>query len=314
MKRVLVTNAHRHTGKTVAGELAVALPGKCEVVATILDENERDILEQFDTIKKVINNSDYLEPLDFMDDMKDVDEMVLIPSNMKNKVPQARNLIDACVEMKGKIKRIILISMNGPHEAQGGPSDAAEELKLFDEIETYLRDSEFQGEYTILRTNPFSHVLLLYRHQIAKNNELQAPAGDGKVALLDMDDVSVAVRMLVGMEDGQRKKHDKQIYRLTGSRSMTFDDMCSIMSKVTGKSIKYKKITRDEAQTLLLKTELPELERNILLDEYDLVRAGKMDFVTQDFRKVTGKDPTTFEKWCQDHSMLLQMVEEPMEE
>ncbi|KAJ3085899.1 hypothetical protein HK102_013700 [Quaeritorhiza haematococci] len=308
----------KRLGKTIVGELATALGGSCEVIATILDESEREILEQFEKVN-VLNTSDYLEPLDYVDDLEGVDEVVLVPSNRENKLIQAQNMIDACIEAKASIKNITLISLNPPPDTPS--SSLAPELQILSEIETYLTDqltdpsNGYTGTYTILRTNPFYHAILLYRPQIAREGVLPAPVGQGRVAMLDMDDISVAVRELVAMKEEERKKkHGGKTYSLTGGKSMSFTDMCQIMSKVTGKSIKYRDIPREEAAQILSKTELPPIEQATLLDEYDAIKAVKMDFVTEDYRTVTGYDPTKFEAWCEDHSLLLQRVEEEMEE
>jgi hypothetical protein len=60
-------------------------------------------------------------------------------------------------------------------------------------------------------------------------------------------------------------------------------------------------MSEPEARAMMRKLQLPDYVIDGLIDTFDAVRAGRLDFCTDDVQRVTGKPPRSFETWLQNH-------------
>jgi (4-alkanoyl-5-oxo-2,5-dihydrofuran-3-yl)methyl phosphate reductase len=63
-------------------------------------------------------------------------------------------------------------------------------------------------------------------------------------------------------------------------------------------------VPRDTAKPALVSTGMPEWLAEGVLELMDLMRAGKMDAVTDDVERVTGAKPRTYEQFARDHAAV----------
>ncbi|KAI9145509.1 hypothetical protein BKA69DRAFT_1121345 [Paraphysoderma sedebokerense] len=224
--------------------------------------------------------------------LKGMDSCLLIPPASKNKVDVAKRFIDAC--KSAGVKNVVAISSVGLYDGQ---HKALHDFKL---IEDYAMDAGIEN-LCILRTTFYVQNILLYKQQLLEKAELPAPAGKGKFAPINLKDIAklCAVMLKKAPMDAQ---HRNQVYTLTGSESLSADEMCKRASKVLGKDIRYKEITDEEAKKLLSNIQwLDPSEAEFLLESYDLVRQNKLDMVSNDFQHLCGSPPSSIDQFWQEN-------------
>lgn len=121
-----------------------------------------------------------------------------------------------------------------------------------------------------------------------------ACAGDGKVALVAVDDVARAGAAILA--DGSENGRD---YVITGPALLTFSEICAIMSRVTGCEIGYTDVSDEElAQILVTEAGMtPEQAEIGVVCHFRAWRKGQAAVCTDTYRELTGANPTTVEQW-----------------
>jgi uncharacterized protein YbjT (DUF2867 family) len=125
------------------------------------------------------------------------------------------------------------------------------------------------------------------------SGELRLPAGEGKEAFIDADDIAeVAVAALT--EDG----HGGQRYELTGPRLMTFADTAEELSRATGRDIHYVPLTTEAYAEEQRAQGVPEEWVRLSADLYESIRSGSLATFTDDVRRVLGREPRDFSDYA----------------
>ncbi|MDS1272471.1 NmrA family NAD(P)-binding protein [Lipingzhangella sp. LS1_29] len=121
--------------------------------------------------------------------------------------------------------------------------------------------------------------------------ELAVPAGDAMEPFVDADDIAdVAVAALT---DGA---HAGKVYELTGPRLLSFDDIANELSQVTGRTIRYVRITDAEFRAYLKENDLPEELADLFSEVLDGRNAHLMDGVQQ----ALGRAPKDFAQFARE--------------
>jgi uncharacterized protein YbjT (DUF2867 family) len=126
-----------------------------------------------------------------------------------------------------------------------------------------------------------------------------ACAGDGKVAHVAADDVARAGAAILsgGSENGRD-------YVITGPELLSYAELCEIMSRVTGRDIPYQDVPEEELERLLVQEAgmTPEQAEIGVICHFRAWRNGDAEALTDTFRELTGKNPTTAEEWITAHA------------
>jgi uncharacterized protein YbjT (DUF2867 family) len=127
------------------------------------------------------------------------------------------------------------------------------------------------------------------------NGELRLPAGDGREAFIDAEDIAeVAVAALT--EDGHGGRH----YELTGPRLMSFADIAEELSNATGRDIRYVPLTREAYVGEQLEQGVPEEWARFSAGLYESIRSGSLASVTADVREVLDRIPRDFSEYAKE--------------
>lgn len=234
------------------------------------------------------------DPESLKGNFREVQDLFIIPPSTEDKVKYACNYIDAA--RASGVKFVLLLSMVGADRAHYTWA------KQFHQIEQHLRGSGVEN-WCILRTPFYMQNLLLYRDQVC-DGYLPLPIGNGRFVALDCADVGVAAGHILN----ECAPHKGKTYELTGPTAMSGDQMAHVFSSVLNSPVTFKDISPDEAKDILKKERVPDVEIQGLLDFYDLVRRGDPTTTTtnDDFKKLTGANPTTLEEFVQanKHSLM----------
>lgn len=191
---------------------------------------------------------------------------------------------------KAGVKRIVRLSGMG--------ADAAPGITLgrwHREVEEAIENSGIA--YTFLRPNSFMQTYAVFFGDSIKNKDaFYLPAGDGKVSLIDTRDVAaVAVKALT------QKGHEGKAYTLTGAEALSNTRVSEILSEVTGRQIHYVDVPDEAARERMKKAQIPDWLVDVLMELYQLHRAGATAAVLPTVEQVTGKPPIDFHQFARDY-------------
>ncbi|GAA0344758.1 hypothetical protein NE235_32920 [Actinoallomurus spadix] len=89
-------------------------------------------------------------------------------------------------------------------------------------------------------------------------------------------------------------------YTLTGPQSLTFTEQIDILSRVTGRPIPVRHVTREEWRSEMAE-HIPAAFADALLDSWEANDGSPVE-LTESVRELTGCPPRTFATWAQDHA------------
>jgi uncharacterized protein YbjT (DUF2867 family) len=113
----------------------------------------------------------------------------------------------------------------------------ADQMKWVPHRKVELHLMERHGKaWTLLRPGFFAQNLQdAYRLDIVEDNRLYVPAGNGRVAFLDVRDAAE----VAGLIFREPARFSGEALTLTGPEALTFDDVTSVLSTELGRSIRY---------------------------------------------------------------------------
>lgn len=185
------------------------------------------------------------------------------------------------------VRQIVFLSVRGAERNPLLPHDGIERLVERSGIGwTHLRPNDFMQNF-----------ITVHRHDIAERGEIVAPAGNGRTSFVDVRDVAAAAALVL-----TRPGHSGRAYTLTGPAALRLDEVAVILSDVLGRDVRYRPVgalrfvLRKRAEGAPLPFAL------VMTAVYTVARLGLAAGVTPDFRELTGRDPTPFRTFAEDHA------------
>jgi uncharacterized protein YbjT (DUF2867 family) len=144
-------------------------------------------------------------------------------------------------------------------------------------------------EYTILKPSFFAQNFKNYEWQnIIERGITFAPAGNGKVAFVDVHDIAgVAAKALT--EEG----HVSKTYEITGPETLSYTEAATILSEVTNKQVIYPNPTPEEYTGALKGAGAPDFIAPYMISVYSLIANNEVNVVSPIVEELTGKKPTS---------------------
>lgn len=280
-KNILVTGA---TG-SIGAQLLTYLAGKDDVMARafVRDEIKAEPLAKAG-VELAIGTFDDRESLRAA--MKNIDTVVLIAPAGPAAVGQNSNVIKIAKESSvSKVVRLSAIkaSVDGP----------TENTRLHAQSDDELQASGLQ--YVILRPNYFMQNLFMLIDSINNESALYAGMGDAKFGMIDVRDI-VECAGFAAVSD----QFDNQIIELSGPESVSFHDVASVLSDVTGRTIKYVPVTPEAVRESMLRAGLDEWISTLMCDYSQAYSEGWGDFVTDNVERITGHAPRNVERFVRE--------------
>ena len=175
------------------------------------------------------------------------------------------------------VKKLVLLSGRGEVEAQ--------------QCEQAIINSG--AEWTIVRASWFSQNFsegFLLESIVAGHVSL--PVGNVGEPFIDADDIAdVAVAALID------EKHNSQIYELTGSRLLTFNNAIEEISNATGRQIQYEQISIEAYTAMLTEYQVPEEYIKLLTYLFTQVLDGRNAKLADGVQRALGRKPTDFSEY-----------------
>lgn len=206
-------------------------------------------------------------------------------SEAADRLDQHRNVVQACAD--SGVEHVVYTSF------LGAASDATFTFAR-DHFHTERAVSEAGLGHTFLRNSLYVDVL---PYLPGADGVIRGPAGDGRLAPVARDDVAaVATAALL-----DRGNHAGKTYQLTGPVSMDLGEIAEELSRVAGRDISYEPETLDEAYASRAHYGAPDWEVRGWVTSYAAIASGEMSMVTDDVRRVTGRDAVSPPAWLESH-------------
>jgi uncharacterized protein YbjT (DUF2867 family) len=220
--------------------------------------------------------------------LADVDTVFLV-SPMDDRVQAREGNVLAAAQNAGARR---IVKLYGAVEHHGDPLGGGHDASV-EAIRRSGLDWALLSPTSVLETSLFSEI-----PWIEAVGAIVACAGEGKVAHVAADDVTRAGAALLadGSETGRN-------YRITGPELLSYREVCGIMSRVTGRSIPYTDVSEPELEKALVEQAgmTPEQAEIGVICHFRAWRNGDAEALTDTYRQVTGRAPTTVEEWLTAH-------------
>ncbi|WP_221354364.1 SDR family NAD(P)-dependent oxidoreductase [Streptomyces beigongshangae] len=122
---------------------------------------------------------------------------------------------------------------------------------------------------------------------------LALPAGEVPEPFVDVEDLADAA--VAVMTEGTR--HAGRVYELSGPRSLTFAEAVALISRASGRPLRYRRITRDEYVSSLTGQGLSRHDADDIAAMFALMESGLLSGTTDELASVLGRAPRTFEEY-----------------
>ena len=158
--------------------------------------------------------------------------------------------------------------------------------------EDHIRNSGLA--FTFLRDNLYADLLPEFA---GPEGVIRGPAGDGRlsaVARADVIDVATEVLSAAAGARAEPTVHDGISYGLTGPEALTLTEMAAIISRTTGRAVRFENETIEQAYASRAGSGAPAWQVDAWVSTYTAIAAGEMAQVTDDVEGVAGHPPISF--------------------
>ncbi len=278
--KILVTGASGNVGSYVVKEL--------------IKMGEEVIAAGTDIIKLKAKFGDKLEAVHldltkqqtFDKALKGVDRIFLMRPPHLGKPEDLFPFIDAA--QKHNIKLIAFLSLMGVENNTIPPHH---------KIEKYIEKKGIP--FAHIRPGFFmQNVSGIHSNEIKAQGKIFVPAGKSKTSFIDTADIGLAVATVLH----EAEKYKNTAHTLTGPEALDYYQVANILSKVTGRKIIYDKPGFLNYRSYYINNRgLDKKYVNVTVALYFMTRMGTAKDVTDDFYKLTGKQPRTFETFAKEN-------------
>jgi len=282
---ILVTGA---TGKT-GSELIKRLSARgVRVRGLVRNSTKATALSSLPNVEIV--EGDMLQPESLTRALQGVDRAMLISSSDPTMLDNQFNFIDAA--RKAGVKYTVKLS--GIMPELDSPFRYA---RMHGEIERHLESSGMA--FTHLRAGEFFSAYFRQVPSIVSKGALILPMEDAKIASIDIGDVAeVAATVLTNTG------HEGKIYPITGPEALTMTEVAEKLSTATGKSIRYIKVTPEEAKNANLAAGMPPYTADALFELFAERRKGKESQVSLVIPTIFGWQATRFDEFVSRNAAI----------
>ena len=282
-KRLLVTGASGNLGKAVVAELrrlgaktviaATRNPGKHQELAALgVEEREADF-DRPETLQAAFRG---------------VERLLLVSTDSLHapevRIKQHRAAIQAAVG--AGVEHVVYTSLPNAHPTEGPsiPDDHFwTEVALF----------ESGLNWTILRNNLYAEVILRFAHFALKTGKLVSATQSRGRSYVTREDCARTAAAALFNSTG------KAIYDVTGPASVTHEQVASVLSRLSCKSIQHVNVTPEEVEKGLVAAGIPQFAARSVRELDEETSRGYHAIVTTTVTNLTGRVPLSVEDFLQ---------------
>ncbi|MCX5561783.1 NAD(P)H-binding protein [Streptomyces sp. NBC_00038] len=151
-------------------------------------------------------------------------------------------------------------------------------------------------EWTVLRPSSFTSNTLSWAEAIHSGDPVPNMTGTGSQGVVDPRDVSeVAAEVLLA------PGHAGRTYTLTGPELLTTSEQAAALAEVLGRPVATVDVPPDALREQFIEAGMSETYAEGVLAGTAYVRRGGNAVLTEDVRRVLGREPRTYAQWARDH-------------
>ncbi|ETA82079.1 SDR family oxidoreductase [Youngiibacter fragilis] len=271
--KILVTGSSGNVGRHVVNELSRL--GE-EVVAAGTDVEK--LGKMFDGGVSVAQ-FDFMRPETYSNALRDIDRVFLMRPPHLGKPEDIYPFIDSLKEHS--IRLVSFLSLMGIEKNPIPPHHRIEKRIEASGIPfVHIRPGFFMQNITGLHLK-----------EIRERDTIFIPAGESRTSLIDGSDVGLAAAAVLH----EPERHMNSAYTITGPEAMDYYQAAKVLSDLTGRKITYGKPGILKYRNYCINER--GLERkfaNVTAALYLMTRMGTAEAVTDDFFRLTGRQPKTF--------------------
>jgi uncharacterized protein YbjT (DUF2867 family) len=289
---ILVTGATGLNGRELVRRLSArGVP----VRALVRDRARANSLSALSSVEIV--EGDMARPESLIPALQGVDRAFLNSSAEPGMLDVQSNFVEAA--RKAGVRHVVKLSGIIPE-----PDSLFRFARMHAEIERRLEESGMA--FTHLRAGEFMQVYFRQVPSIVARNALFLPAGNARIASIDVGDIAdVAAAALTG------SGHERKIYPLTGPAALTMVEVAAALSVATGKEIRYINVSAEDAKKAQLAAGMPAYNADALAELFAERRKGKESQVSPMVQTVLGRPPTRFEEFAKRNAAIFRGEQPP---
>ncbi|HEX3570612.1 MAG TPA: NAD(P)H-binding protein [Acidobacteriaceae bacterium] len=164
--------------------------------------------------------------------------------------------------------------------------------QLHKEKEDVIRASGLPGRF--IRAGAFMTNAYQWRGSIKAEGIVYNAMGTGKVAPVAAEDIAaVAVHALID------SNLTPEVFDVTGDELLTVPEQVALLARATGRPVRSVDVSIEAAVQGLIGSGTPPPVAAAVGQSFEAIRNGQMAFVKDTVKRVTGKQPRTFQSWAQ---------------
>ncbi|MCG6191147.1 SDR family oxidoreductase [Maribellus maritimus] len=278
MERILITGLTGHLGiatiehmlKNTTADKIVALVRSVEKATSLIEKGVEVRIGNFDDNNSLANA------------LKGIDKVLLISGTDPHRLQQHKNVVDA--SKKAGVKHIIYtgIAIKDVNTSLNIPL-----MEDNFKTEDYIKENGLT--FTFLRNSLYSDTISMHIGEVAIETGIFLPAGTGKVPFVLRRDLAEATANVL-LQNG----HENKTYELTGGKQYSFEDIASILSKLSGKTVDYTDINELAYSEALKQNGVPERFVTLLSGYVADIKNRQFEIVSNDLEDLLGRKPTDF--------------------
>ncbi|MDF2591128.1 MAG: NmrA family protein [Clostridia bacterium] len=136
--------------------------------------------------------------------------------------------------------------------------------------------------------------------EVRECDKIFVPAGKSKTSFIDASDIGLSIATILH----EPEKYRNTAHTITGPEALDYYQVAEILSKITGRKITYAKPGYLRYRSYYIKKRgLDKSYVNVTVALYFMTRLGTAKDVTEEFYKLTGKKPRTFEDFAKENKI-----------
>lgn len=286
MGKILVTGATGNVGKYVCRSLL----DMGERVLAGLSKISPSKIAQVDSRVECVQFN-FENPATYSSSLQDVDRVFLMRPPHLGKPEDMKSFVTAM--KKANLHLVSFLSLMGVEQNPIPPHH---------KIEKYIEEAGIP--YAHIRPGFFMQNLTgAHLPEIRDKGEIFIPAGKSKCSFIDARDIGYAAAVLLANPE----KYKNTAHTITGSESLDYYQIADILTKVLGQKIIYRKPSIYAYRKYMIKVRgLDKGYVNITVMLYLMTRLGTAKKITNDYEKLTCKEPRSFETFVKDNASVFQ--------
>ena len=229
---------------------------------------------------------DYSTPETLHAAFRGCDKLFLLGPNLTNQTQLEVNAVQAAAAVG--VRHIVKQSV------MSAAAEAYSLAKVHRPVEMAIESTGLA--WTFLHPNAFmQNAVTFMGPTIRTESAFYSASGQARISHVDVRDIAaVAVKALTEPD------HEGKAYTLTGPEALTYDELASELSRVLARPISHINLSPPELKSGMLAEGMPEeiVERMLDLERY--FREGQASHVTDDIKRVTGRDATRFAQYARE--------------